>query len=157
MGVEIERKFLVDHEKWNHLSKPGGSNFRQGYMVKDESKTIRVRVTDEEAFITIKGKTTGLTRSEYEYNIPVADGNELLVAFCEAIISKIRYCIEYAGNVWEVDVFSGDNEGLIMAEIELDDESEIFDLPDWITDEVTGDVRYYNLSLSINPYKNWKA
>jgi adenylate cyclase len=156
MGVEIERKFLVDRTKWHLLIKPEGAVFRQGYMLREPSKTVRVRVTDSRGFITIKGKTTGISRSEYEYEIPVNEGNELLSAFCDALINKIRYCISFAGKVWEVDVFSGDNDGLIIAEIELNDESEFFDLPDWIAEEVTGDERYYNSNLSIHPYKNWQ-
>jgi adenylate cyclase len=155
MGVEIERKFLVDHAKWNNLDKPEGSIFRQGYMLRDADKTIRIRVTGNKGFITIKGKTTGISHSEHEYEIPVIDGDELLSAFCEAVISKTRYCITYAGKVWEVDVFTGDNDGLIVAEIELDDEQETFETPDWLAAEVTGDERYYNSNLSVHPYKNW--
>jgi len=155
MGVEIERKFLVDPEKWQELTKPEGTVFRQGYMLRDALKTIRIRVTDSKGFITIKGQTTGISHSEHEYEIPVKDGNELLAAFCDAVVSKIRYCISFAGKLWEVDVFSGDNEGLIVAEIELDDELEAFDQPDWVAAEVTGDERYYNSNLSVNPYKSW--
>lgn len=155
MGVEIERKFLVDHAKWQQLAKPECMVIRQGYLLKDPEKTIRVRVKDELSYITIKGKTEGISRSEYEYQIPLNDGNELLSAFCEAVINKIRYCIVFACKLWEVDVFSGDNEGLIMAEIELNDEHEMFDLPDWITTEVTHDKRYYNSNLSVSPYKSW--
>ncbi|EHQ29210.1 CYTH domain-containing protein [Mucilaginibacter paludis] len=155
MGVEIERKFLVNHGKWNQLNKPAGTAFRQGYMVKEADKTVRVRVAGNQAYITIKGKSKGISRSEYEYEIPVDDAGELLSAFCEAVIYKTRYCITFAGKLWEIDVFDRDNEGLIMAEIELDDEAETFDLPDWVETEVTGDDRYYNSNLSINPYKNW--
>lgn len=155
MGVEIERKFLVDYEKWDQLAKPKGTVFKQGYIVKEPSKTVRVRVAGNQAYITIKGISKGISRSEYEYEIPVDDGNELLSSFCEALINKIRYCITFAGKMWEVDVFAADNDGLIVAEIELADESETFDLPDWIGQEVTDDERYYNSNLSVSPYKNW--
>jgi adenylate cyclase len=155
MGVEIERKFLVHHDKWAALAKPKGLVIRQGYMLKDAAKTIRVRIKDEESFITIKGKTKGISRSEYEYGIPLKDGLELLEAFCEAVVEKQRYCISYAGKLWEVDVFEGENQGLIVAEIELADEAETFDLPRWVSTEVTSDARYYNSNLSVNPYKNW--
>lgn len=156
MGVEIERKFLVDHEKWNQVEKPEGMIIRQGYMHKEPSKTIRIRVRDKESYITIKGKSHGISRSEYEYKIPLNDGNEMLASFCDAIIDKVRYCITYAGKFWEIDVFAGDNNGLIVAEIELDNEHEQFDVPDWIDVEVTEDKRYYNSNLSVNPYSSWK-
>jgi adenylate cyclase len=155
MGVEIERKFLVDHGKWGQLNKPKGMLIRQGYMLKEDAKTIRIRVKDDLSYITIKGKTQGISRSEYEYAIPLNDGNELLAAFCDAVVDKTRYNINFAGKLWEVDVFEGDNAGLIVAEIELDDEVETFDRPEWIANEVTDDVRYFNSNLSVNPYKNW--
>ncbi|MEO6523601.1 MAG: CYTH domain-containing protein [Mucilaginibacter sp.] len=155
MGVEIERKFLVDHAQWNQLSKPKGMVIRQGYMLKADDKTIRIRVKDDQSYITIKGKTQGISRSEYEYAIPLKEGNELLAAFCAAVIDKTRYNITFAGKLWEVDVFEGDNAGLIVAEIELESEDEMFDLPEWITKEVTDDARYFNSNLSVNPYKNW--
>jgi adenylate cyclase len=155
MGVEIERKFLVDYKKWIALTKPQGMAIKQGYMLKDNSKTIRIRIKDDESYITIKGKTQGISRSEYEYGIPLNDGNEMLTAFCDAVVEKVRYCITYADKLWEVDVFDGDNQGLVVAEIELDDEAETFELPDWITTEVTDDHRYFNSNLSVNPYKNW--
>ncbi len=155
MGVEIERKFLVDHSKWNEIKKPQGTHFRQGYLVDDSKRTIRVRTTDTKGFITIKGTTSGITRKEFEYNIPVAEGNELLNAFAESEVDKIRYCITVEGKLWEVDVFAGDNEGLIMAEIELESEDETFTKPNWVTIEVSDDERYYNSNLSKNPFKNW--
>ena len=155
MGVEIERKFLVNSQKWDKLTKPDGMQYRQGYILKEPSKTVRVRVTGDNGFITIKGKTIGASRSEYEYQIPLNEADELLKEFCEAVITKVRYCIQFANKLWEVDVFLADNEGLIIAEIELDNESEYFDLPDWITEEVTGDVKYYNSNLSTHPYKTW--
>jgi CYTH domain-containing protein len=155
MGLEIERKFLVDHEKWRQLTKPAGIHYRQGYLLNEDHRTIRVRVTDEQGYITLKGATSGITRKEFEYKIPVDDGNELLDGFALSEVKKVRYRIEFAGNLWEVDEFGGDNAGLIMAEIELDDENEKFDLPDWVTTEVSDDERYYNSNLSVNPFKSW--
>ena len=155
MGLEIERKFLVDHEKWRKAVKPAGTHFRQGYLLNDDKRTIRVRVTDQQGFITLKGATTGITRKEYEYKIPVEDGNELLDGFARSEIEKIRYRIDFADKLWEVDEFLGDNEGLIMAEIELHDEKDEFEKPGWITMEVSDDERYYNSYLSMHPFKKW--
>ncbi|MDB5032739.1 CYTH domain-containing protein [Mucilaginibacter sp.] len=155
MGIEIERKFLVDAIQWQQLSKPVGSNFKQGYIVNDAAKTIRVRITDQYACLTFKGETLGFTRSEYEYTIPVEDGIEMLEKFAGPIIQKTRYCINFESKLWEVDVFSGDNEGLIVAEIELKQETEQFKLPPWVTQEVTGQEKYYNSNLSTHPFKKW--
>ena len=156
MGVEIERKFLVDHDKWKGVLKPEGRKIRQGYLLNANLKNIRIRIFGDEAFVTFKGATSGITRREYEYAIPVSDAAELLDNFAEAEIAKTRFCLEIAGNVWEVDVFEGDNEGLIMAEIELDTEDDTFDTPPWIGAEVSDDDRYYNSNLSIHPFKSWK-
>jgi len=155
MGVEIERKFLVDHEKWQRAIRLPGTHYRQGYLLNDDKRIIRVRVTDKQGYITLKGATTGITRKEYEYKIPVKDGIELLESFAVSEVEKIRYPIEFAGKLWEVDEFFGDNKGLIMAEIELGDEKEEFDLPEWVTRDVSDDDRYYNSNLSVNPFKNW--
>ena len=155
MGIEIERKFLVDHEKWRGVAKPAGTHFRQGYLLDDAKRTIRIRATDDRAFITIKGTTTGISRKEFEYPIPLDDATAMLDAFAESEVDKVRYCIDFNGNLWEVDVFEGKNSGLIMAEIELDDENQVFSKPEWITDEVSHDVRYYNSNLSKDPFKNW--
>jgi len=156
MGNEIERKFLVDHEKWRRVKKGKGTHYRQGYLINDEKRTFRVRVTDKQAYITLKGSTTGISRKEYEYKIPVEDGIELLDAFAESEVRKTRYKVKFAGNLWEVDEFSGDNEGLIMAEIELEHEDEEFEKPDWLVREVSDDDRYYNSNLSVHPFKRWK-
>lgn len=155
MPLEIERKFLINHNKWNELAKPDGKRYRQGYLLNDKNKTIRVRLSDACAFITIKGKTTGATRSEFEYNIPVADAKQLLDNFADNEISKTRYEIYYKDKLWEIDVFHGENEGLIVAEIELGSEDEKFDIPDWVTEEVTDDPKYYNASLARLPFKKW--
>lgn len=156
MGVEIEKKFLVKKDVWDKI-KLLGKLYRQGYLLREEGKTIRIRLIEgDKGFITIKGRTTGFSRPEYEYPIPQKDAEELLDRFCDAIVSKKRSTIEVEGKLWEVDEFTEDNEGLIVAELELDDESETFSLPEWVDKEVTDDARYYNSQLSVNPYKNWK-
>lgn len=157
MAIEIERKYLVNKDKLKSALQDAGTQYRQGYLLTDPQKTIRVRIGGDKAFLTIKGISTGASRLEFEYEIPKADAQELLDKFCTAVISKTRYEITFAGKLWEVDVFSGDNEGLIVAEIELESESEKFELPDWADKEVTGEEKYYNSNLSINPYKNWKS
>lgn len=155
MGKEIERKYLVHHHKWQQLHKPTGQLYRQGYLLTDPNKTIRVRLTPTNAFLTIKGLSIGATRAEYEYEIPLDEAKELLDHFSIAELSKIRYKIVYDKYVWEVDEFLGDNIGLIVAEIELTSEAEIFGIPPWIDQEVTAEEKYYNSNLTINPYKNW--
>lgn len=157
MGKEIERKYLVDIETWNKLEKPPGTQFRQGYLLTDPDKTIRVRVTDTKGYLTIKGISEGASRLEFEYEIPVEEARELLDKFSISELSKIRYTIVYKNKTWEVDEFLGDNAGLFVAEIELQSEDEVFDLPEWVTREVTEDKKYYNSNLTINPYKNWKS
>jgi CYTH domain-containing protein len=157
MGVEIERKFLVDHEKWKRLVKPAGTHYRQGYLLNDDHRTIRIRITDKQGFITFKGASSGISRKEYEYKIPIEDGVELLDEFAVSEVEKIRYKITHVGKLWEIDEFLGDNEGLIMAEIELKSEDEQFELPEWITHDVSDDDRYYNSSLSIHPFKKWST
>ena len=155
MGVEIERKFLVNKEKWKQLLKGEKSLFRQGYILFEPEKTIRVRLTDTAGYLTIKGLTVGASRPEYEYAIPKEDAQQLLNNFCDSEISKIRYFITHDGKLWEVDEFLGNNEGLIVAEIELTDEHEPFSLPAWVDIEVTHEKKYSNSNLAINPYKNW--
>ncbi|WP_426327488.1 CYTH domain-containing protein [Pedobacter sp. R-06] len=155
MGKEIERKFLIDQQKWDNLSKPEGKLFRQGYLLSDKDKTIRVRATETKGFLTIKGQTIGATRMEYEYEIPVAEATELLDNFSLSELSKTRYEIPFNGKLWEIDVFLGANKGLVVAEIELNSEDEIFALPDWVSREVTEEEKYYNSNLTINPFKDW--
>jgi CYTH domain-containing protein len=155
MGVEIERKFLLDNDGWRGLGQP--TLMRQGYLVADPVRTVRVRIEGERAVITIKGKSTGASRGEWEYEIPVPDATELLDGLCEQPqVEKIRHRIEHAGHTWEVDEFLGLNAGLVVAEIELDAEDEAFELPAWIGREVTGDKRYYNSSLIRSPYSQWR-
>ncbi|MDR3695878.1 CYTH domain-containing protein [Mucilaginibacter sp.] len=156
MGLEIERKFLVDHEKWEEINKPDGIHYRQGYLVDEPGKTIRVRVAGKKGFITIKGSTRGITRKEFEYEIPVDEAVQLIDGFAGSEVEKIRYGITFEGNLWEVDEFLGDNKDLIMAEIELKQEDEAFEKPGWITREVSDDKRYYNSYLAKNPYRQWR-
>jgi adenylate cyclase len=157
MGIEIERKFLVNKEKWNQVIKEKKAFFRQGYIVSDAVKTIRVRLTEETGYLTIKGPAVGLSRPEYEYSIPKEDAQELLKSFCNSEVSKIRYFIGHNNKLWEVDEFLGQNEGLIVAEIELASADESFSIPDWIDKEVTAEKKYSNSNLAINPYRNWRV
>lgn len=156
MAIEIERKFLLHPDIWKQTEKGPGQLYCQGYLLTGPDKTIRVRLTPTGAFLTIKGKTTGASRPEYEYPIPPSDARELLAAFCGGVIEKIRYRILYEGKLWEVDVFQGDNEGLLLAEIELSAEDENFTLPPFIAAEVTGQVEYYNAYLAQHPFSEWK-
>jgi CYTH domain-containing protein len=151
MPVEIERKFLVIESEWLQCKKDIVSTHSliQGYLHSDENKTIRIRVADEKAYLTIKGKSdaAGLSRAEYEYEIPLLEGKELLT-MCGPLIVKKRYKISYEGALWDVDVFDANHKGLILAEIELESTTQLIALPSWVGQEVTGDVRYYNSTLS---------
>ncbi len=154
MAKEIERKFLVVGDAWRALAK--GTVYRQGYLSTVKERTVRVRTIDDAAFLTIKGITVGMTRAEYEYEIPTPDATEMLDDLCEKpIIEKSRYKIPFEGFVWEVDEFAGVNAGLIVAEIELADETQAFAKPDWIGEEVSGDPRYFNANLIAHPYSDW--
>jgi adenylate cyclase len=154
MGVEIERKFLVAGDAWRALGTP--VLLRQGYLSSDPDRTVRVRVEDGAGTMTIKGRSVGATRGEWEYPIPLADANELLDRLCQQpIIEKYRSRIALGGNVWEVDEFLGANAGLVVAEIELASEEQAFDKPDWIADDVTHDKRYFNSSLIRHPFSGW--
>lgn len=155
MGKEIERKFLVQGDEWKKLAK--GTTYRQGYLNSMKERTVRVRTIDDKGYLTIKGVTVGATRAEYEYEIPGREADEMLTNLCEKpLIEKRRYKIPQGNLTWEVDEFLGDNEGLIVAEIELPDETTAFDKPGWIGREVTGDPKYFNSNLTKNPYKHWK-
>ena len=153
MSKEIERKFLVEDqgdEKWRHAEY---SEIRQGYLSIDKERTVRVRIAGDAAYLTIKGITESATRAEYEYPIPVAHAREILDGLClRPLIEKRRYRIDYGGLIWEVDEFFGDNAGLIVAEVELESEQQVFDKPPWVGEEVTHDPRYYNANLVNNPY-----
>jgi adenylate cyclase len=154
MGVEIERKFLLAGDAWRTLGEP--VLLRQGYLSSSPERTVRVRVEGEQGSMTIKGKSVGATRGEWEYPIPLLDANELLERLCEQpIIEKVRRRIAIGQHTWEVDEFLGANQGLVVAEIELDAEDQQFDKPDWIGAEVTDDRRYFNSSLIRHPFCNW--
>tara|TARA_R110000823_G_scaffold27609_8_gene80355 strand:+ start:13376 stop:13849 length:474 start_codon:yes stop_codon:yes gene_type:complete len=154
VATEIERKFLVTGDAW--LS-GACVDYRQGYLSTDKERTLRVRVAGKDAFITVKGVTRNTSRLEYEYAIPVTDADEMLDRLClRPLITKRRYRIEHQGMTWEVDEFTGDNEGLVLAEIELEYEGQSFDVPEWIGEEVTGDPRYYNASLVEAPFNTWR-
>lgn len=154
MGKEIERKFLVDKEMLASIKPDKSYSIQQGYLLNTSEKVVRVRLTTYDAFITIKGANIGATRPEFEYSIPKDDALEML-NMCDGFIEKTRLEIKYKGHVWEVDLFGGTNEGLIVAEIELKSEDEFFFKPDWIKSEVTDDNKYYNNNLLTNPYSNW--
>lgn len=154
MGREIERKFLVIGDDWRRRAT--GTTIRQGYLCSLEERSVRVRVAGDRGTLTIKGRTVGATRAEYEYEIPVGEAEELLNELCERpLIEKTRYLVENADDTWEVDVFAGDNAGLTVAEIELEDEGQPVVLPDWIGEEVTGDPRYLNANLFKHPFRRW--
>jgi adenylate cyclase len=156
MPFEIEKKYLVKHDLWNALEKPKCEYYRQGYVVNEMTKTVRVRATENDGFIKVKGKTDNpAIKPEYEYQISKAEAIELLDGFTENNIEKTRFKIDYEGKLWEIDVFHGDNEGLIVAEIELNSIEESYEIPDWIDCEVTHEERYFNANLSKNPFKNW--
>jgi adenylate cyclase len=157
VGQEIERKFLINLEKWQNANKSAGERYRQGYLFLDPLKTVRVRTTETKGFLTIKGPTTGATRLEYEYEIPMAEATELLNNFAVSELSKIRYKLLYKNKIWEIDEFLGDNVGLFVAEIELKSEDEQFDIPEWAEQEVTGEKKYYNSSLTTYPYTKWNS
>ncbi|MDO5656543.1 MAG: CYTH domain-containing protein [Flavobacteriaceae bacterium] len=156
MALEIERKFLVNKELWNNLQHSQYTHITQGFLVSTREKSIRIRIKGDQGFITIKGEMKGISRPEFEYEIPLKDARELLQNYCNGIIEKTRYELSFMNKTWEVDVFDGENLGLIIAEIELMDENEIFDKPEWIGEEVTTDARYLNENLAKNPYKNLK-
>ena len=154
MPKEIERKFLLKNDSWR--GQDTGKRYRQGYLSTVKERTVRVRTAADKGFLTIKGITVGASRSEYEYEIPAADANEMLDRLCERpLIEKTRYRISHAGLVWEVDEFEGENRGLITAEVELKDERQSVTPPDWIGKEVTGDPRYFNANLVAKPFTTW--
>ena len=155
MPMEIERKFIVDTRCLGEL--PAGKRYRQGYLRAAGSTSVRARICDDAAWLTIKGKTVGASRMEFEYPIPVADAEGILDSLCEgSIIDKTRHLVEHAGHTWEVDVFAGDNAGLVIAEVELESDDEAVEVPGWAIEEVTQDPRYYNANLVRKPYSNWK-
>ena len=154
MGVEIERKFLVRDA--SVLDGNDGIPYRQGYLSIDVDRTVRIRRAGPHAYVTIKGRSHGATRAEFEYEIPLDDADALLALCLPPIIEKVRHRVPHAGLVWEVDVFGGANDGLVVAEVELPSEDTVVDLPSWVGAEVTGDPRYYNANLITNPYRYWR-
>jgi len=155
MGTEIERKFVPRDDSWRHLAR--GVRYRQGYLSVDSERTVRVRTVGDRGFLTVKGKTVGASRLEFEYPVPLDDAEQMLDLLCQGpLIEKTRYNIPHRGLTWEVDEFEGDNAGLVIAEVELTSEDQALELPDWIGEEVTGDPRYYNANLITNPYKHWR-
>ncbi len=155
MGTEIERKFLVTSDGWRREAQRR-ARFRQGYLANNERCSIRVRVAGDDARLNIKGAKLAVRRQEYEYPVPVDEANEMLDSLAQRpIIEKTRHYVEHAGHLWEVDEFEGDNAGLVVAEIELRSTDEVFEKPDWIGEEVSGDPRYYNVNLVEHPYKDW--
>ncbi|MGF1615543.1 MAG: CYTH domain-containing protein [Gammaproteobacteria bacterium] len=155
MGTEIERKFLLRSDDWRELAVQG-TPYRQGYLSEAKSVSVRVRIAGGQGFLNIKSATLDVRRAEYEYPIPLQDAAELLERLCmRPLIEKTRYRVPFGAHVWEVDVFEGENAGLVVAEIELSDVHEPFRKPDWVGAEVSADARYYNVSLVTHPYKDW--
>jgi len=154
MAVEIERKFLVTGEAWRDAP---AVYFCQGYLNRAKARTVRIRIAGERGCLTIKGENTGATRAEFEYEIPLGDARELLNLCDGPLIEKYRRKLQHGGDLWEVDEFLGENAGLVVAEIELQSESQTFVKPNWVGDEVTHDARYYNSNLVSNPYKKWNS
>jgi CYTH domain-containing protein len=154
MGTEIERKFLVSDESWR--ADAHGAPCRQGYLTVGPPVAVRVRLMGGQATLNVKKSTINVVRDEFEYAIPLEDAEAMLNGLCEGwIVEKTRYKVEFSGRVWEIDVFDGANQGLVVAEIELRDETEPFPSPPWLGEEVSGDPRYLNSNLSRNPYTRW--
>ncbi len=156
MAIEIERKFLVKGNTWRSLGT--GKVYRQGYIkTQTPGKTVRIRTVGNQGYLTIKGKTEGIARAEFEYLIPFEEAEIILETLCDRpLVEKTRYRIQQGDLVWEVDEFRGENQGLILAEVELTDENQTVELPDWIGEEVTHDLRYYNANLAQHPYQDWQ-
>ena len=155
MATEIERKFLVKGDEWRR-SVANSLQFKQGYLAGTVSSSVRVRIEGDNAYLNIKSAILGIKRQEHEYAIPLQDAAEMLSNLCEKpLVEKRRSFVKHDGRTWEIDEFEGENEGLIVAEIELNHENEELNLPDWLGEEVSEDVRYYNVNLVKKPYKSW--
>lgn len=155
MAVEIERKFLVRDTSWkDNVSR--SIVIKQGYLSTDPDRTVRIRIKGDQGVLTVKGRSQGVSRAEFEYEIPRDDAEAMLLLCNDVPIEKVRNEILVGGKLWELDVFEGANQGLVLAEIELADENEVFELPSWVEKEVSEDVRYYNSYLSKTPYATWK-
>ena len=155
MGLEVERKFLVADESWR-AEVTSATHIVQGYVAQTDTATVRVRVTGDRAFLTIKGASVGIARSEFEYEVPVADALAMLEELAQGpVIDKVRHLVPVGAHTWEVDVFAGDNAPLVMAEVELADADEAFVRPDWAGVDVSDDPRYFNVNLARSPYSTW--
>ena len=155
MALEIERKYLVKNDSWREAVE-SQQHVMQGYVAARANATVRVRVKGERAYLTVKGPSAGIGRSEYEYEIPVADGEAMLRELSATpLVEKTRYGVRCGEHLWDLDVFEGANAGLVMAEVELSREDETFVLPAWAGEEVSGDPRYYNANLARRPYRGW--
>lgn len=152
MGVEIERKFLVTSDAWKTDT---GVMYCQGYLNRDRNRTVRIRIAGPKAFLTIKGIPEGISRAEFEYEVPVEDAMQLLKLCDGPLVEKIRHIVHFGGMDWEVDEFLGANLGLVVAELELGDPAQKFDRPDWLGEEVTDDLRYFNSNLAMHPFRTW--
>jgi adenylate cyclase len=156
MGVEIERKFLVADTAF--LSGLAGERLQQAYIAVTEHATVRVRIGGDRAWLTLKGRSEGIRRREFEYEIPLTHAAVCIAELSSGpIVDKTRYRVAHRAHVWEVDVFHGENEGLVIAEIELSHDDEVFECPAWLGAEVSGDPRYYNSSLASRPYRSWNV
>lgn len=162
MATEIERKFLVKPDEWQQFQQRSdptllsSTRYRQGYISSSVHKTVRIRIAGDRGFITIKGPTVGYSRSEFEYSIPLADAEVMLDQLCEPpLIEKTRHRVAWANLVWEVDEFAGENQGLMVAEVELSDANQAITLPDWAGEEVSDDPRYFNANLAKHPFTRW--
>jgi len=157
MAIEIERKFLLVDESWRQVA-DAGTKMRQGYLSNSDKNSIRVRISGDAAHLNIKSAEPGCVRREYEYPISVSDAEELLADLChEALIEKVRYKVNFSGFTWEIDVFSGANQGLSVAEIELENLEQKFSRPPWIGREVSDEIRYYNSHLISYPFSQWSS
>jgi adenylate cyclase len=157
MAIEIEHKFLLANDQWRNCVTQS-VRYRQGYLSSQATSSIRVRISDDQAWLNIKSATIGTHRHEYEYEIPLADANEILDKLCrKPLIEKTRHFVVDNGHTWEIDEFDGDNQGLIVAEIELSEIGKAFVKPAWLGEEVTDDMRYYNNNLSQHPYSEWNV
>lgn len=155
MAIEIEKKFLLKYLPSSLLT--CGTLICQGYMVNKKNMVIRIRISGDKAFLAVKGITSNASRKEYEYPVPQQDAMEMLWLFCKKpLIEKTRYQIKFKGFEWVIDLFSGSNKGLVVAEIELNSIDQVFEKPDWIGTEVTHDIRYFNSNLIKAPYSTWK-
>ncbi|MFO1371311.1 MAG: CYTH domain-containing protein [Candidatus Competibacteraceae bacterium] len=157
MGTEIEHKFLLRDERWR-TQVYRSVLMRQGYLTSDAHCSVRVRVADDQGFLNIKSGTLGIQRSEYEYPIPLPEAEEILDVLCEKpLLEKTRHFVRFGEHLWEIDEFAGDNAGLIVAEVELNRPDESFARPDWLGEDVSHDIRYYNSQLARHPYSLWSC